>query len=368
MRPYFFCTAGALFMAPDAASAFAPIANNRYSTITTDNRYSIITTNSQLAVSSVATSPLAAVGSNVNERTPMRQGSYVALITPMSETGAIDFPTLRSLLQFHLESGTDGLCILGTTGEASVLTMDERKKVLDVAVEEVKGKIPILVGTGTIDPEHVKEQTLQAIDCGCDASLVVTPYYVKPPQRALIRHFETMADLGLPVCIYNVPGRTGVDFLPESIAKVAGHPNIVAVKEATGDVSRLAQIHKACEANGVPKDKLLLLSGDDGTTDKFVLDGGDGCISVTANVAPTRMHDLMMAALKKDTEEVYRINAPLRSLHTDAFCEANPIPIKWATKRIGKIDCAYLRPPLDELAPEFHGVVEQALIEAGLLF
>lgn len=328
----------------------------------------------------------------------MRQGSYVALITPMSETGAIDFPTLRSLLQFHLESGTDGLCILGTTGEgkstvssmlfkyyifdmhmltihiindyitASVLTMDERKKVLDVAVEEVKGKIPILVGTGTIDPEHVKEQTLQAIDCGCDASLVVTPYYVKPPQRALIRHFETMADLGLPVCIYNVPGRTGVDFLPESIAKVAGHPNIVAVKEATGDVSRLAQIHKACEANGVPKDKLLLLSGDDGTTDKFVLDGGDGCISVTANVAPARMHDLMMAALKKDTEEAYRINAPLRSLHTDAFCEANPIPIKWATKRIGKIDCAYLRPPLDELAPEFHGVVEQALIEAGLLF
>ena len=331
-------------------------------------------------------------------KTPMRQGSYVALITPMSETGAIDFPTLRSLLQFHLESGTDGLCILGTTGEgkstvssmlfkyyifdmhmltihiindyitASVLTMDERKKVLDVAVEEVKGKIPILVGTGTIDPEHVKEQTLQAIDCGCDASLVVTPYYVKPPQRALIRHFETMADLGLPVCIYNVPGRTGVDFLPESIAKVAGHPNIVAVKEATGDVSRLAQIHKACEANGVPKDKLLLLSGDDGTTDKFVLDGGDGCISVTANVAPARMHDLMMAALKKDTEEAYRINAPLRSLHTDAFCEANPIPIKWATKRIGKIDCAYLRPPLDELAPEFHGVVEQALIEAGLLF
>ena len=328
----------------------------------------------------------------------MRQGSYVALITPMSETGAIDFPTLRSLLQFHLESGTDGLCILGTTGEgkstvssmlfkyyifgmhmltihiindyitASVLTMDERKKVLDVAVEEVKGKIPILVGTGTIDPEHVKEQTLQAIDCGCDASLVVTPYYVKPPQRALIRHFETLADLGLPVCIYNVPGRTGVDFLPESIAKVAGHPNIVAVKEATGDVSRLAQIHKACEANGVPKDKLLLLSGDDGTTDKFVLDGGDGCISVTANVAPARMHDLMMAALKKDTEEAYRINAPLRSLHTDAFCEANPIPIKWATKRIGKIDCAYLRPPLDELAPEFHGVVEQALIEAGLLF
>lgn len=301
-------------------------------------------------------------------QTPMRQGSYVALITPMTPTGQIDFNTLRSLLQWHLESGTDGLCILGTTGEAAVMTMAERKAVLDIAVEEVKGKIPILVGTGTIDPEHVKEQTLQAIDCGCDASLVVTPYYVKPPQRALVKHMETMADLGLPVCIYNVPGRTGIDMLPESIAQVAGHPNIVAVKEATGDVSRVARIQEACVANGVAKDKLLLLSGDDGSTDEFVLGGGDGCISVTANVAPARMHNLMMAALKKDTEEVERINAPLRRLHQDEFCEANPIPIKWAVKRMGKIDCAYLRPPLDELSPDFHGLLEDALQEAGLLF
>ncbi|KAL7529643.1 hypothetical protein ACHAXR_003070 [Thalassiosira sp. AJA248-18] len=297
----------------------------------------------------------------------MRQGSYVALITPMTPTGKVNLPSLRSLLQFHLESGTDGLCILGTTGEASVLTMAERKAVLDVAVEEVKGKIPILVGTGTIDPEHVKEQTLQAIDCGCDASLVVTPYYVKPPQRALARHMETMADLGLPVCIYNVPGRTGVDMMPETIGQVAGHPNIVAVKEATGDLSRVARIHEACEANGVAKDSLLLLSGDDGSTDEFVLGGGDGCISVTANVAPDLMHNLMMAALKKDQDEVGRINAPLRRLHQDEFCEANPIPIKWAIKRIGKIDCAHLRPPLDELSPEFHGLVDDALKEAGLL-
>lgn len=297
----------------------------------------------------------------------MRQGSHVALITPMTPTGAIDLPALRSLLQFHLESGTDGLCILGTTGEAAVMTMAERKAVLDVAVEEVKGKIPILVGTGTIDPEKVKEQTLQAIDCGCDASLVVTPYYVKPPQRGLIRHFETMADLGLPVVLYNVPGRSGVDFLPDSIGRVAGHPNIVGVKEATGEVARVAEIHAACEAHGVPKDSLLLFSGDDGTTDEFVLAGGDGCISVTANAAPAHMHNLMMAALKEDREEVARINAPLRSFHRDAFCEANPIPIKWAVKRMGNIDCAYLRPPLDELAPEYHGVVEAALQEAGLL-
>ena len=297
----------------------------------------------------------------------MRQGSYVALITPMTPTGAIDFEGLRALLQFHAEAGTDGLCILGTTGEASVMTMAERKSVLDVAVEEVKGKMPILVGTGTIDPQHVKEQTLQAIDCGCDASLVVTPYYVKPPQRGLMKHFESMADLGLPVCIYNVPGRTGVDFLPKSIGEIAGHPNIVAVKEATGDVSRVVKIREACEANGVSSDSLLLLSGDDGSTDEFVLLGGDGCISVTANVAPSHMHNLMMAALKKDKDEVERINAPLRNLHQDEFCEANPIPIKWAVERIGKIDCAYLRPPLDELAPEHHKTLENALKVAGLI-
>ena len=297
----------------------------------------------------------------------MRQGSYVALVTPMTSTGAIDFAALRTLLRFHLESGTDGLCILGTTGEAAVLTMAERKAVLDVVVEEVKGKIPILVGTGTIDPEHVKEQTLQAIDCGCDASLVVTPYYIKPPQRGLMQHFETMANLGLPVCIYNVPGRTGVDFLPESIGKVAGHPNIVAVKEATGDVSRVSKIREACDANEVNSASLLLLSGDDGSTDKFVLSGGDGCISVTANVAPSQMHNLIMAALKQDVNEVERINASLRNLHRDEFVEANPIPIKWAVKRIGKIDCAYLRPPLDELSPDFTEKVELALKDAGLI-
>lgn len=285
----------------------------------------------------------------------------------MTNTGAIDILSLRSLLQFHLESGTDGLCILGTTGEASLLTMAERKRILDVAVEEVKGKIPILVGTGTIDPEHVKEQTLQAIDCGCDASLVVTPYYIKPPQRGLIRHFETMADLGLPVCIYNVPGRTGVDFLPASIGKVAGHPNIVAVKEATGDVSRVQKIRDACEENGFSKDSLLLFSGDDGSTDEFVLKGGDGCISVTANVAPAMMHNLIMAALKQDMKEIERINSPLRRLHKDEFCEANPIPIKWALERIGKIESAYLRPPLDALSPEFYDIVENSLKEAGLI-
>lgn len=324
-------------------------------------------TNGNVKFRAMTNSALAAAGNNSDERTPMKQGSYVALVTPMTPTGEINLPALRSLLQFHLKAGTDGLCILGTTGEASVLNMAERKSVLNVAVEEVKGKMPILVGTGTIDPQHVKEQTLQAMDCGCDASLVVTPYYVKPPQRGLMTHFEAMADLGLPVCIYNVPGRTGVDFLPDSIGKIAGHPNIVAVKEATGDVSRVAKIRDACASNGVATNELLLLSGDDGTTDEFVLSGGDGCISVTANVAPSVMHYLMMAALRKDSTEVDRINAPIRTLHKDLFCEANPIPVKWAVNRIGEIDCPYLRPPLDELAPEHHEKLENALRLAGLI-
>lgn len=291
----------------------------------------------------------------------MRQGSTCALVTPFTETGEIDTESLRALLRFHVESGTDGLCVLGTTGEASVMTMEERATVLKIAVEEVKGEIPILAGTGTIDPAHVKEMTLQAIDLGCDASLVVTPYYVKPPQRGLVKHMLSMADLGLPVVIYNVPGRSGSDMKPESIALCADHPNIIGVKEATGDVSRVDELR---ELTG---DKLLLLSGDDGTDAEFVLKGGDGCISVTANVAPRQKHALMLAALKGDKDEVDRIGGPLKDLNGKLFCEANPIPIKWAMKRIGKIPTGYCRPPLDELDVEFQPVVEEALKAAGLV-
>ena len=284
-------------------------------------------------------------------------------MTPFnSENGEIDFPALRTLLEFHLEAGTDGLCILGTTGEASVMTMKERELVLKTAVEIVKGKIPILVGTGTIDPTHVKEMTLQAIDLGCDASLLVTPYYVKPPQRGLIKHFTDAADLGLPLMIYNVPGRTGVDCSPETIALCAEHENIVAVKEATGDLSRVEQIRQRTTSN-----RLLLYSGDDSTEGEFVLRGGDGCISVTANVAPNAMHRLMMAALNGDRDEVNRINTPLANLHEKIFCESNPIPAKWAVKRLGKITSAYCRPPLDQMEPQYEAIVESALAEAGLI-
>lgn len=302
--------------------------------------------------------------SNANEVVPMRQGSSCAVITPMTSTGKIDVPSFRKLLQFHLDSGTDNLCILGTTGEASVMTMDERALILKTAVEEVKGKIPILAGTGTINPDHVKEMTLQAIDIGCDASLVVTPYYVKPPQRGLINHFTSMADLGLPVVMYNIPGRAKVDLTPESTAICAQHPYIVGLKDATGDLDRVQQIRTLVG----DKSHLLLYSGDDSTSPEFVMQGGDGCISVTANVAPGPMHELMMASLKQDNAEaVKKINEPLLKLHKNLFLESNPIPVKWAAWRMGLIESPYCRPPLCELDAEFYEDVETALDAAGLL-
>ena len=288
-------------------------------------------------------------------------GSTCAVVTPFAPSGKIDVPALRKILRFHVENGTDGVCILGTTGEASTMSFEERATVLKTAVEEVKGKLPILAGTGTIDPQHVKEMTKQAIDIGCDAALIVTPYYVKPPQRGLVKHFLAMADLGLPVVIYNIPGRTNVDFLPENIALCANHENIVGVKEATGDVTRVDKIRD------ITGDKLLLLSGDDNTDAEFVMRGGDGCISVTANVAPRAKHNLMLAAMKGDKYEVETINRHLEQLNKALFLESNPIPVKWAVKRVGLIPNSYCRPPLAELGEKYHEQVELALKAAGLL-
>lgn len=282
------------------------------------------------------------------------------------ETGAVDIEGLRKLLRYHIQQETDNLCILGTTGEASVLTMEERKLVLTTAVSEVKGMIPILVGTGTINPTAVKTLTQQAMDLGCDAGLVVTPYYVKPPQRCLIQHMTDAADLGLPVIIYNVPGRTGVDFKDENIAIAAQHPGIIGVKDATGDVSRVENLRKLTNENSSSKG-FLLYTGDDGTTLDFILRGGDGCISVTANVAANAMHRLVQAALEGRVEEATSIDAPLQGLHNNLFCESNPIPVKWAAMRLGLVDSAYVRPPLAQLEKLFESQVEDALRQAGLV-
>lgn len=296
----------------------------------------------------------------------MRRGSSVALVTPMTATGDVDLGALEKLLEWHIELGTDNLCILGTTGEANTLSMDERKKVLTTAVKVCKGKIPILAGCGTIDPKHVKEMTLQAIDLGVDASLVVTPYYVKPPQRGLIKHFLDAADIGLPVVVYNVPGRTGVDFKDESMALVAEHDKIVALKDATGDLSRLTNLrHELTKSDA--KNDILIYSGDDGTSKDFVMLGGDGCISVTANVAPAQMHRMMEAAFAGDAALAAKINEPLKLLHKDLFVEANPIPVKWAVYKLGRIPSPMCRPPLDALDPMWYDEIELFMKEAGVL-
>jgi 4-hydroxy-tetrahydrodipicolinate synthase len=300
----------------------------------------------------------------------MRRGSSVALITPFLPSGDIDVLGLEQLIQFHLDQGTDNLCILGTTAEAAVMTLDERALVLKTIVPMAKGKIPILVGTGTINPASVKAMTLQAMDYGADASLLVTPYYVKPPQRGLIRHFTEIADLGLPLVMYNVPGRTGVNLNDATVAICAQHEGIVGLKDATGDLSRIASVKAALSLSSLSlqdKKDFLLFSGDDESTVDFCLNGGDGCISVTANVAPNVMHRMVHAALRGDADQARLLNAPLASLHDKIFIESNPIPAKWAAQRLGLIDSAYCRPPLDSLDPALESIVEQALYVAGLL-
>lgn len=308
------------------------------------------------------------------------------MVTPFEpESGNVDFAGLRQLLQYHVEAGTDNLCILGTTGEAGVLSMAEREQVLQVAVEQVKGKLPIMVGCGTINPASVKAMVQQAVDCGCDAALIVTPYYVKPPQRCLVKHFLDAATYGLPVVVYNVPSRTAVDMTDESIALCASlHENIVAVKDATGKLARVAALREqlavvaaANAAGALPNKDFLLYSGDDATSMDFVLQGGDGCISVTANVAANAMHRVMASALRGDGPSAAALNDPLRLLHEKLFCEANPIPVKYAVSRMmggsdgsmknNKVLSAYCRPPLDYLDASYESAVESALRQAGLL-
>lgn len=287
----------------------------------------------------------------------------MALITPFTDSGDVDYAGLKTLLQYHLDAGTNNLCILGTTGEASALTMAERAQVLTLAVEQVKGQMSILVGTGAINPTTVREYTLQAKDIGCDASLLVTPYYVKPPQRALITHMTTMADLGLPVIMYNVPSRTGVNFLDASMAIAAQHESVIGVKDATGDLSRVTALRSL-----VQDPNFLLYSGDDATSVDFVQQGGDGCISVTANVAAPAMVNTMAAALAGQMEDANALNDKLMGLHNNLFLESNPMPVKWAAKRIGLVESAFCRPPLDVFdSAKFGEQLDEALKQAGLL-
>lgn len=290
----------------------------------------------------------------------MLQGSLVALVTPMQADGSVDERALAGLIEFHVEAGTAGLVIAGTTGESATLRRDEHIALIARSVELADGRIPVIAGTGSNSTAQTLDLSMAARSLGVAGFLLVTPYYNKPTQEGLFRHFSTIADaLQRPVMLYNVPGRTAVDMQAETVARLAGHPHITGLKEAAGEVSRVARLRELCGED------FGLYSGDDATTREFILAGGNGVVSVTANVAPALMQRMCLAALAGEAEEAAELDAPLSGLHQALFVEANPIPVKWALERMGLIGEG-IRLPLTRLSEASQPVVEQALRDAGV--
>jgi 4-hydroxy-tetrahydrodipicolinate synthase len=291
----------------------------------------------------------------------MFTGSLVALVTPMKGDGQIDRECLERLIDWHVEAGTAGIVIAGTTGESATLERSDHVEVIRASSEYADGRIPIIAGTGSNSTRQTVDLSQAVGGFNIAAYLIVTPYYNKPTQEGLVRHFTTIADaVDRPIMLYNVPGRTAVDLLPATVAGLADHPGIFGIKEATGDVSRVAELREACG------EEFRLYSGDDATSREFLLAGGDGVVSVTANVAPRAMADMCAAAIAGDAPRAAEIDAPLADLHRDLFIESNPIPVKWALERMGRIP-GELRLPLTRLSEEHQGPVEAALEKAGLL-
>jgi 4-hydroxy-tetrahydrodipicolinate synthase len=285
----------------------------------------------------------------------------VALVTPMFADGSVDFDSLSKLVEMHIESGTAAIVSMGTTGESATLDMGEHCEVMRRTVEMAAGRIPVIGGSGSNSTTEAIELTRCAQQGGADACLLVAPYYNKPTQQGLYLHHKLIAEsVDIPQILYNVPGRTVCDMLPETVARLAEIPNIVGIKEATGSLERLRDI-----LSRVPGD-FDLYSGDDETGVEFMLQGGHGVISVTNNVAPKTMAAVCEAALAGDREKAVELNRPLESLHKNLFLEANPIPVKWALHEMGLIPEG-IRLPLTVLSKEFHEPLRKALRDAGVL-
>jgi 4-hydroxy-tetrahydrodipicolinate synthase len=285
----------------------------------------------------------------------------VALVTPMFADGSVDFDSLSKLVEMHIESGTAAIVSMGTTGESATLDMDEHCEVMRRTVEMTAGRIPVIGGTGSNSTTEAIELTRCAQQGGVDACLLVAPYYNKPTQQGLYLHHKSIAEsVDIPQILYNVPGRTACDMLPETVARLAEIPNIVGIKEATGSLERMHEI-----LSRVPDD-FDLYSGDDETGVEFMLQGGHGVISVTNNVAPKAMAAVCEAALSGDREKAVELNRPLEGLHRNLFVEANPIPVKWALNAMGLIPEG-IRLPLTPLSKEFHEPLRKALRDAGVL-
>lgn len=291
----------------------------------------------------------------------MIRGSIVALVTPMHADGAVDWERLRKLVDWHVEQGTHGIVAVGTTGESATLGFEEHDLVIKEIVSAARGRIPVIAGTGANNTEEAIRLTRDAQRDGADACLLVTPYYNKPPQEGLYQHFLAVARaVDIPQILYNVPGRTACDMLPETVERLSKVPNIIGIKEATGNIERAREIMDRCGPD------FTLLSGDDATALEFILAGGHGDISVTANVAPKKMAAMCEAALAGDVEKARELNAALDPLHRDLFIETSPIPAKWALYEMGLIDCG-IRLPLVPLSAPAQERLRQTLRDCGLL-
>ena len=291
----------------------------------------------------------------------MIAGSMVALVTPMDAQGRLDWDSLSKLVDFHLQEGTHAIVAVGTTGESATLDYEEHIKVIEHVVKQVNGRIPVIAGTGANSTREAVELTRNAKRAGADACLLVTPYYNKPTQEGLYLHFKHVAEtVDIPQILYNVPGRTACDMLADTVVRLSKVPNVIGIKEATGNLERAKDIISRVDSD------FLVLSGDDPTAVELILLGGKGNISVTANVAPRAMADLCNAALNGEAELARAINDKLMPLHKNLFLEANPIPVKWALHEMGLMPEG-IRLPLTWLSATCHEPLRQALRQSGVL-
>jgi 4-hydroxy-tetrahydrodipicolinate synthase len=291
----------------------------------------------------------------------MLQGSLVAIVTPMFEDGSLDIPSLNALIDFHINQGTDGIVIVGTTGESPTVDFDEHCLLIKTAVSQVNGCVPVIAGTGANSTKEAIVLTQKAKELGADACLLVAPYYNKPTQEGLYQHFKAVAQaVDIPQILYNVPGRTGCDITNETVLRLAIHPNIIGIKDATGGIERGTDLILRAPKN------FAVLSGDDATAMPLMLLGARGVISVTANVAPKLMHEMCVAAAAGDVKLAREINAKLFALHQKLFVEANPIPVKWVLQQMGLIKSG-IRLPMVHLSSQYHEVLLAAGKAAQIL-
>ncbi|KAF3977176.1 MAG: 4-hydroxy-tetrahydrodipicolinate synthase [Methylococcales symbiont of Iophon sp. n. MRB-2018] len=291
----------------------------------------------------------------------MIQGSIVALVTPMENNGAIDKKSLKKLVEYHIEQGTDSIVVMGTTGESATLDENEHCDVVKCVVDYVAGRLPVIAGTGANSTTEAILLTSRAKQAGADACLLVTPYYNKPTAEGLFQHYKVIAEtVDIPQILYNVPSRTGCDMLPETIARLAKIDNIVGVKEATGELNRVKIISDLCA------DDFAIYSGDDATSCEFCLLGGNGSITVTGNVAPKLVHEMIKAAIEGNRKLAESINLKLVALHEHLFIQSNPIPVKWAVAEMGLMGKG-IRLPLTWLTEDCFKPLRNALQQAKII-